>query len=159
MDIRLEISARNQSISQKGRPGTPHTEKTKQILREAAIRNELGGKIISKPFPYNKDGKIINLQSSYEYRVAEELDKNSINWTRPSYFIWTDAIGTDHRYYPDFYLNDYDIYLDPKNDYLIKKDKDKICRVQKQNNITVLILRENELTFEHIISRIGVAIT
>ena len=41
-----------------------------------------------------------------------------------------------------------DVYLDPKNDYLIGKDSEKIKRVQEQNNITVLVLDRESLDRE-----------
>lgn len=62
--------------------------------------------------------------------------------------------GKQHRYTPDFYLPEYDIYLDPKNDYLINNinpslgynDVEKIKKVSTQNNIKILILDVNSLT-------------
>lgn len=35
--------------------------------------------------------------------------------------VYWDDDGKQRRYVPDFYLPKYDLYLDPKNDYLIKK--------------------------------------
>ena len=49
--------------------------------------------------------------------------------------MWTDKDGNKRRYYPDFYLPDYNVYLDPKNRYLIKVDEYKINRVIKENGI------------------------
>lgn len=48
--------------------------------------------------------------------------------------FYTDNEGNLRYYYPDFYLEDYNVYLDPKNDYLLNNphsghnysDKDKI---------------------------------
>jgi hypothetical protein len=65
-------------------------------------------------------------------------------------------------YYADFYLPDYDVYLDPKADYIIENinprfgitDKEKIDIVMKQNNIRVFILREHELTWDKIKQKI-----
>lgn len=59
---------------------------------------------------------------------------------------------------PDIYLVDYDIYLDPKNDFLIENvnpslgfsDKVKIKLVEEQNQITVLILDKNHLSWKNI---------
>lgn len=90
--------------------------------------------------------------------VAKELDENQIKWERPSYFIWKDDTGNEHRYYPDFYLPEYNVYLDPKNDYLIENksarfgitDVEKIKKVSEQNNIKILILDKNNLNWENI---------
>lgn len=64
-----------------------------------------------------KDGSIINLDSSYERIVAKILDDNDIKWIRPKSIDWYSKDGKKHHYFPDFYLIDYDLYLDPKNDY------------------------------------------
>jgi len=132
-----------------------HTDETKEKLRQFAIKNELGGHVSKKSIWYKtKKGKDVYLQSSYEVSVAESLDENDIEWTRPSYFLWIDDVNIVHRYYPDFYIVDYNVYLDPKNYFLQKKDKRKIQLVQEQNNIKILILSENELNWKNINNKI-----
>jgi hypothetical protein len=42
---------------------------------------------------------------------------------------------------------DYDIYLDPKNFFLIEKDTIKIELVVKQKNVRILILNKNQLSW------------
>lgn len=69
--------------------------------------------------------------------------------------MWVDKNNESYRYYPDFYLIDYDIYLDPKNNYLIKKDKYKIECVSKQNNIKLKILNKKQLNWKEIKKLIG----
>lgn len=90
------------------------------------------------------------LESSYEVKVATELDIHKINWCRPKSFTYIDVEGVKRKYYPDFYLKDYDVYLDPKNSFLIEQDKDKIERVIIQNNIKVKVLSKEELTWDKI---------
>lgn len=126
-------------------------ETFKSKMRNYAVKNKLGGHT-SKNSIYYRDtnGNIIFLQSSYEVTVAKELDKNKIKWLRPEPFIWEDDVGINHRYYPDFFLPKYNIYLDPKNSYLIEEHKEKISRVQKQNNVKILILKENQLHWKDI---------
>jgi hypothetical protein len=97
-----------------------------------------------------KNGDEITLQSSYEFIVAIELDKNNIRWFRPSYFYYLDKDGVKRKYYPDFYLIDHDIYLDPKNEYLVKKDLYKVKSAMKCNNIKIIMLLENELEWNKI---------
>ena len=96
----------------------------------------------------HKNGKIIRLQSTYEVIVAKDLDKNNIEWTRPKSIFWLDKENKKHRYYPDFYLPEYNVYLDPKNDWNIIKGKEKIERVIKQNNIKLLIINKDNLNWE-----------
>lgn len=95
--------------------------------------------------------------SMYEVEVAKSLDANGIAWEKPKSFpyVFNDK---EHTYTPDFYLPEYDIYLDPKNDFLIESvnpgtgynDVDKIRTVEKQNNIRVLVLDRNHLDWEEI---------
>lgn len=134
--------------------GRPHTEEYKQKMREIAFKRGIGGWHTSKSYEYNG----VKLGSEYELRVAKELDANGVSWTRPSYFLWEDDDSVKHRYYPDFYLPEYGVYLDPKNDYLINNktarfgitDTEKIQRVKEQNGIQILILDKDHLTWKSI---------
>lgn len=96
----------------------------------------------------------VYLQSSYEVLCSELLNQLKISWLRPHYIKWIDSMWKPHKYYPDFYLPDLDIYLDPKNEYLqtLETEQEKISLVQSQNNIKVLILWEKELTLEYLSS-------
>lgn len=134
-----------------GRIGHKHTIESKDKIRAAAIKNKLGGHTSKKAIYYKCiNGSEIYLQSNYEVKVAESLDLNNIKWIRPKYFNWIDNNGIKHRYYADFYLIDYNVYLDPKNDYLIIKDLDKINRVNEQNKIKILILNKTQLEWNTI---------
>lgn len=84
------------------------------------------------------------LESSYEYKVANFLDTNNINWIRPKFLPYI-RNGKQYRYYPDFYLLEKDLYLDPKNDFLIQKDAEKIRLVQEQNNVKIQIISKKDL--------------
>ena len=131
-----------------------HTEAEKKHLSECAKKNCLGGWHTSKTIEY----KGIKLDSQYEFEVAKELDDNQVKWERPTYFLWEDTVGEKHRYYPDFYLPEYNVYLDPKNDYLINNkskrfgitDVEKIEKVKQQNGIRIIILDKYNLTWKRI---------
>jgi hypothetical protein len=112
------------------------TLEEKEKLRKRAIKNELGGKRNSIKFNYNG----IILDSSYEVRFAKLLDYANIKWNRPKKILWVDDVGVQHRYYPDFFIEEFNCYIDTKNDYLAEKDKRKIELVSKQNNIVVKIV-------------------
>ena len=134
--------------------GKPHTDEFKKKARELAIKNNLGGVRKSKKIFYNG----YYLGSSYEYKLALDLDRNNIKWIVPSRLKYKDKNGKIRYYTPDFYLPDYDIYLDPKNNYLINninpvlgfKDSDKIKWVCEQNNIKCYILNEKQLNWNYI---------
>lgn len=103
------------------------------------------------------------LGSLYELEVCKSLDDNGIKWIIPTHLKYTDIYQKTHRYYPDLYLPDYNIYLDPKNDYLINnpnpyhgyKDTDKIKWVELQNNVRILILDKNNLNWNSIKKLVG----
>jgi|688.fasta_scaffold01889_79 hypothetical protein len=90
-------------------------------------------------------GKLTTLQSSYELRCSEILNNLNIKWLRPK------ALKYDNRnYFADFYLPEYDIWLDPKNSYKAKQDEEKIAKVIEQNNVKLFILLKEQLTEEYI---------
>lgn len=136
----------------------PQSEEHKQKMRKIAFERHWGGWHTSKSIEYNGT----NLDSTYEFEVAKTLDENQVKWERPTYFIWEDTKGIKHRYYPDFYLPEYNVYLDPKNDYLINNktkkfgitDVEKIEIVQQQNRIHIIILDKNNLTWQSIKEKI-----
>lgn len=138
--------------------GHKHTEEFKKKQSKRAKERNLGGHYTSKTIEFNG----IKLDSTYEYILAKSLSENNIKWERPSYVIWKDNKNELHKYYPDFYLVDFDVYLDPKNDFLINNinprfgitDAEKIKMVETQNNIKVFILNKNELNWEIIKEKI-----
>lgn len=137
--------------------GKHHTVETKKRMSENAMVNNFQSHWGSrKSYEY----KGITFISYYEVQVAEDLDKNEILWEKPKYgiFNYTDSFGKIHTYTPDFYLPDYDVYLDPKNDFLINNinptlgysDMEKINWVIQQNNVRIIILNKNQLSWEQI---------
>ena len=61
--------------------------------------------------------------------------------------LYLDNNNQQRRYYPDFYLPEYNIYLDPKNDYVKKLDEIKIKQVQEQNNVKIILLGKSQLNW------------
>lgn len=73
------------------------------------------------------DYKGIAMDSLWEKRLAIYLDSKNIKWVRPNYsLLWVDVTGKNRKYFPDFYLVDYDLYLDPKNKYCQKSQQEKL---------------------------------
>lgn len=93
----------------------------------------------------------LTLDSTWEVKMAQELEDNNIKWYKPKPFTWVDIKNKTRNYYPDFYLPDYNIYIEPKNPYLMKKDKHKIEYVIKYHKIQIiLICNKLELTWKNI---------
>lgn len=120
----------------------------KHSLRETAIANpKLGGNKNTRAWGWYTSvfaGRVW-LESSYEHKVAEELDRAGVVWTRPKFLRYD-----DRRYFPDFYLVEHDVYLDPKNDHLIEKDRAKLEKVREQNQVKLLVLNKTQLEWETI---------
>jgi hypothetical protein len=55
-------------------------------------------------------GKKFFYDSNWEIAMAQSLDAAGIKWARPNKFILSDG----RAYTPDFYIPEYDVYLDPK---------------------------------------------
>ena len=86
--------------------------------------------------------KGIQMQSVWEIELAKFLDGLNIKWIRPKHVKWIDKDNKIRKYFPDFYLEDFGIYLDPKNPYVQKLDDYKIRQVKKEINVFVGILDE-----------------
>lgn len=124
-----------------------HSDATKDKLSIIACER------LAKHSKYTKNVEYrpgVILESSYEVRLAEILDSLNVSWEKVRRgYIWNDN-GKIRRYIPDFYLPKQNIFLDPKNDYLIKKDKRKIESAMELNNIKVIVLADDMINEEFI---------
>lgn len=128
------------------------TQGQKDHLSEIAKTRKFGGYREnagrSKKFRVKDSfGKETVLQSTYELKCSQLLDEMAIKWVRPG------ALKYDGRnYFADFYLPDYDIYLDPKNNYKARIDAKKIQKVIEENEIKLFVLLQEQLTKEYLAS-------
>lgn len=135
--------------------GKPHTSETKERLSKVAKNRGFGGYRANagrsqKYKVLDSYGKEVTLQSSYELRCSVILNELNISWIRPK------ALKYDGRnYFADFYLPDYDIWLDPKNAYKAKQDEEKIRKVIEQNGIKLIVLLDDQLTKDSILRQLG----
>jgi hypothetical protein len=115
--------------------GKVHTEFSKDLIRKKALTSDHRR---LKKNTQNYNGVIMD--STWEIILAKRLDSINIKWERPKSLKWIDDKGIEHNYFPDFYLPDYDLYLDPKNPYayMIQSKKINILN-QKYNNIKFLL--------------------
>jgi hypothetical protein len=139
-------------VEKKSSAKTCSHECRKKIYSETAKNNpHMGGNKNNKAYGWYTSptaGKVW-LESSWEYIVAKSLDGENIKWIRPRYLTYSNK-----RYYPDFYLVDYDVYLDPKNPYLQQVDSEKIQIAARENSVRIIILSKTELTWNKIKSKI-----
>ena len=54
-------------------------------------------------------------------------------------------VKKERKYFPDAYLTKYDIYLDPKNPYLLTKDQYKLDYVRNTYNIKLYVISDYKL--------------
>lgn len=125
---------------------TPHTLECKERISSIMQSKMENRYTASKRILYNG----VRFESNWEYELAIDLDKNKVRWNRPSPLLYFDLNNQKRRYYPDFYLIDYDLYLDPKNPYVRILDKEKIERVIEQNKIMIMILDKTQLSWDYI---------
>lgn len=101
--------------------------------REIVIKNGIRTNISTVFCP--EINNQVTVHSTWEHDVAIYLNENKIRWIRPDFIEWIDSAETSHKYYPDFYLIDYELYLDPKNPYRMKIDEEKLSYVSKKINL------------------------
>ena len=106
--------------------GSPHTEETKKLLSLLG-RNSNHRRLVKSCRKYTtKEGKEVLLDSSWEEILAKRLDELDVKWERPEPIKWIDNTGKSRNYFPDFFLPEYNLYLDPKNKYAYESQKEKI---------------------------------
>lgn len=121
-----------------------YSEEAKAARKKSGGYREGAGR--SKKFYVNDSfGNEVCLQSSYELECSIILNDLNVKWIRPKALNYNGK-----RYFADFYLMDFDIYLDPKNNYKAKLDEDKIEKVMLENNVKVFVLLKEMLTHEYI---------
>lgn len=116
------------------------------ILIGQKLSQRNGNKNMWKPINYNsKYYGEISMDSSWEVELAQSLENNNIQWVKPKFFEWIDESGKQRKYFPDFYLPHYDVYLDPKNPYLAKLDKYKTDQIIEVHKIKLFVLDKKSL--------------
>lgn len=128
----------------KGNRSKPDTRDPALIGRNGGYRANAGRS--KKYLVRDSFGKFVTVQSSYEFQCANILNELSIRWVRPKQLCYG-----RRKYYADFYLVDYDIFLDPKNDYKAELDRDKIEQVMLENSVRVYILLQKQINKDYIL--------
>ena len=92
-----------------------------------------------------KDGSLVLMDSTWEVAMAKRLDHLKIKWDRREdmklpYYSKT---GRKRNYIPDFYLPDYDTYIEVKG-YWTDAARYKMNSVQDTNPVKIVILESLE---------------
>lgn len=94
---------------------------------------------------HSKFAGAVSLMGMWEYRYAEYLDANNINWKRPKekfQYTFSGLKNGSGFYTPDFYLMDEGVYIEVKG-YETAKDRAKWAAFPK--NLKHRVLRKNDL--------------
>ena len=94
------------SERRRGKPGHKWSEEDKKRISEQRIKYLETHNAVCKWYECSNG---IKVQGTWELRVAETLIKRSIKFERKRIMY-----QKTHRYTPDFYLPDYDLYLEVK---------------------------------------------
>jgi hypothetical protein len=79
--------------------------------------------------------KGMSFDSKWELEYAKFLEEHSIPFIIPQPINWIDSNQKTHKYFPDFYIKEIDLYIDPKNPIVIIQQKEKLDIVSKQINL------------------------
>lgn len=84
----------------------------------------------------------VHYQSSYEKKFMKWLDDNKFNWQKcKEKFPYVDSEGKTRNYNPDFYLPDYDLYVEVKG-MIRKNDPLKFEAFPKKKKLVLLEAEE-----------------
>ena len=133
-DGKYEGSAKKSIETRRRQGNLGHTEETKQVIREKALASK-HRRLKKNTVMY----KGILLDSTWELELAKRLDELGVKWTRPEPIEWIDEQGLKHNYFPDFFLPDYDLYLDPKNPHAVRVQRKKLKKLLTQHRNIVII--------------------
>ena len=103
-------------------------------------------KLWSKQSLYErKDGSKVLMDSTWEVAMAERLDHLKITWDRREdmKLPYLSKNGRKRNYIPDFYLPEYDIYIEVKG-YWTDAAKHKMNSAQDINPVKIIILESLE---------------
>ena len=95
-----------------------------QIHASVGVRSYTNGRRLNI-YHTKTDGTVVLLESSWEEKLAKHLDYLDIKWVRPKPINYV-LDNKTRLYYPDFFLPETGLYLDPKNPTALKLSLDKM---------------------------------
>jgi hypothetical protein len=92
-----------------------------------------------KWFKIHNGIEYVNVQGTWEKAVAEWLNNRKIVWTRKKLYF-----NQHRRYTPDFYLPDFNVYLEVKG-FMKNNDICKMYACLNHNDVKILLIEKNEI--------------
>lgn len=102
----------------------------------------------SKVYSYtNRLGETMKLNVE-EIEVAKILDELELNWSRNfNGFSYSSLDGKNRKFYPDFYIKDFDYYIEYKG-WVTSDMEHKMVEAKKQNDFKLLIVYGNDKRYK-----------
>ena len=125
--------------------GIAHTVEAKEKISIAALASTHRRLLKSTRVYISKTGESVLLDSSWEEALAVRLDELGIDWIRPTEpIIWKDSMNRDRKYFPDFYLPEFEIFLEPKNPAAAMSQSEKVEWLLKNRKDVVFLMSLQE---------------
>ncbi len=143
--------------SRVGRKNNPYipTEEHKNKISLSRIRDWSNGETYknaqagrTKWIDYkNRNGITYRVQGTWEYKFLEWLDKNYFTYeVHKGHLNYVDENKNSRVYLPDFYVKEWESYVDVKNSYLFSLTKVKFdCIIRDNPNVKIKILLKEDL--------------
>jgi hypothetical protein len=123
-------------------------EKTSETtIKQIAAGKSSNGR--TKNFTYtNTNGKTYIVQGTYELAFIKWLDNNNMTYRcHEDRISYINPDGTHHNYLPDFYVYEWDMYIDVKSTYRYDIQKMKFDAIFNSNpTLNLKILLEHDLS-------------
>ncbi len=119
-----------------------HSPKSRALMSKKVRKSYVKGRLQPRAIKVIYDG--VHLDSSWELALAERLDEMRIPWIRGEQIQWTDGNGVARTYFPDFYLPEVDVYLEPKAPWTLKRkqtgrEQEKVEYIKKHHPNVVFL--------------------
>lgn len=140
-EVYIISDATRQKISKTSK-GRLHTEECKQKLSKTMKKVAAENKSYSENKSHLTKKSYVNgfrMDSDWEKIFAEYLISSDIKWEKSNKSFKYIFEGEEHSYYPDFYLSEYDRYIEIKG-YETEKDLAKYKSVKD-----LIVLKQNDI--------------
>jgi len=121
-------------------------ERTRQAWRDGKFDGVRVGQC--KWFEHKRqDGTTVKVQGTWELAFVEWADGQGLTYDcHRGRIKYVDEAGKERSYYPDFYVHDWEAYVDVKNDYHFGLQRNKFDYVRRSNpDMKLVVLLENDL--------------
>jgi len=122
-----------------------YSKKTKKAWEDGKFEGVSVGRCRWYDYKHS-DGKVYKVQGTWELAFIEWVDKNNLKFTCHRGRIPYRFKGRDKNYYPDFWIDEWNSYVDVKCDYFYKISSGKFKAIRRCNpDISLKILFKKDL--------------